>query len=321
MPPQPELRHLRTFVAVAEELHFTRAAAKLHIAQQALSTQIRKLEATLGVQLFNRTTRRVELTQAGRTLLAHAVPLLAAASRAWDEVALAGAGEVGQISVSYAPTARREILPRILEAFHARHPGVEVHTVEVWWGNEAISENLADVALTRAPIRDDADIGSVSIADAALGVVLAEAHSLARGETVAVDRFTDEKLEITARAFSPGFYDLIVSSLQARGFSGPVDEFENLNSNFLLGDPAACAEIAAGRAFGIGFANQWSSFPPGLVWRAIEPELRMPMNMCWRRSARPVVQNFLAVALDVARTEGWLSEARRQAGERALAVS
>lgn len=303
--PEPELRHLRTFVAVAEELHFTRAAEKQHMAQQALSAQIRTLEATLGVKLFDRTTRKVELTEAGRTLLAHAMPLLASASRAWDEVARAGSGEIGEVSVSYAPTARREILPTLLREFHARYPRLDVRTCEVWWGAEAIIEGIADVAITRAPAPEDADLLTVAIAESALGVVLGADHPLAQDDAVLVEQLEDEALELPARRFSPDFHDLILSTFRSRGFTGPVYEFENLGSSFLLGDPAACAEIASGRAFGFGFENQYPALPPDLVWRRIEPTLSVPMNMCWRRSAGAPVQNFVAVALDVAHAEGW----------------
>jgi DNA-binding transcriptional LysR family regulator len=303
--PEPELRHLRTFVAAAEELHFTRAAEKLHMAQQALSAQIRTLEATLGVKLFDRTTRRMELTDPGRTLLAHAMPLLASASRAWDEVARAGAGEVGQVSVSYAPTARREILPRLLREFHHQYPRLEVRTCEVWWGAEAIIEGIADVAITRAPVPEDSDLLSVAIADSVLGVVLGSTHPLAHDDAVAVERLDTEAIELPARRFSPDFHDLILATFRSRGFAGPVYEFENLGSSFLLGDPGACAEIASGRAFGFGFENQYPALPPDLVWRRIEPTLSVPMNMCWHRSAAAPVQNFVAVALDVARAEGW----------------
>jgi DNA-binding transcriptional LysR family regulator len=309
MAAEPELRHLRTFVAVAEELHFTRAAQRLHMAQQALSAQIRNLETSLGVKLFDRTTRHVELTEAGRTLLAHAMPLLASASRAWDEVARAGAGEVGQVSVSYAPTARREILPRLLAEFHHRYPRLEVRTCEVWWGSEAISEAIADVAITRAPApEDDPDIVTIVLAESVLGVVLGCRHPLADADAVALELLADEAVEVPARRFSPGFYDMIVGTLRSRGFAGPVYEFENLGSSFLLGDPGACAEIASGRAFGFGFENQYPSLPPELVWRPIEPTLSVPMNMCWRRSAGAAVQNFVAVAVDVARAEGWLPD-------------
>src|SRR3954454_12290360 len=121
-----ELRHLRAFVAVAEELHFTRAAQRLHLAQQALSAQVRQLEDELGTQLFERTTRSVELTEAGRTLLAHAVPILASVSAAWEQTARAGGGEPGRLAASYTPTVAAEALPMIVDELHARYPAVRL---------------------------------------------------------------------------------------------------------------------------------------------------------------------------------------------------
>jgi DNA-binding transcriptional LysR family regulator len=127
-----ELRHLRAFVAVAEELHFTRAAARLHLAQQALSTQIRQLEDELGTPLFHRTTRRVELTDAGRTLLLHAGPILASVSAAFQQTQRAGSGELGTLSIAYTPTVAEETLPPLIAAVHDRLPDVRVRTCEMW---------------------------------------------------------------------------------------------------------------------------------------------------------------------------------------------
>src|SRR3954447_22295269 len=131
-----ELRHLRAFVAVAEELHFTRAAARLHLAQQALSTQIRQLEDELGTPLFHRTTRRVELTDAGRTLLLHAGPILASVSAAFQQTQRAGSGELGTLSIASAPTVAEETLPPLIAAVHDRLPDVRVRTCEMWQAEE-----------------------------------------------------------------------------------------------------------------------------------------------------------------------------------------
>jgi DNA-binding transcriptional LysR family regulator len=306
MTTEPELRQLRAFVAVAEELHFTRAANKLNLAQQALSLQIKNLEARLGVQLFARTTRNVELTPAGRTLLAHAVPLLTSASRAWQEVSEAGAGQAGQLSVSYPPTARAELLPRLLDEFHHRYPRLEVHTCEVWLGPEVVSRGIADIAITRGLVPTDSQILSAAISQSALGVVIGASHPLAKRKAVAADLLQTETLEISARRFSPHFYELIVGLLRSRGFAGPVHEYENLGANFLLDDRTASQEISAGHSFGVGFEKQYPYLPPDLVWRPIEPDLRVPMNICWLASARPAVKNFVAVAQEVARSSGWM---------------
>src|ERR1700690_2353913 len=109
-----ELRHLRYFVAVAEELHFGRAAARLRIAQPPLSQQIRSLEQELGVALFTRTTRRVELTPAGRALLPEARQALEQAARAALTAQRASRGEIGRLAIGFVPSADLDLLPRVL---------------------------------------------------------------------------------------------------------------------------------------------------------------------------------------------------------------
>lgn len=308
MSSEPELRQLRTFVALAEELHFTRAAERLNLAQQSLSAQIRKLEERLGVELFERTTRRVELTDAGRTLLSHAMPLLASATRAWEEVARAGSGESGVLSVSYAPTAREEVLPRILEEVHRRHPHLKVKSCETWWGRDAVTSDLADIAIVRGPIPPDLDLEGTTLMESRLGLVLGSGHPAAGRDVLAVQQLADSALVIPARRFSPGFHDAILEVLRGRGFSGEVIEYENLGSRFLLDDESACAHICSGRAFGIGFEGQYRELPPELVWIPVEPALFVPLNLCWRHPS-PMIRNFITAAIDVARHEHWHLEA------------
>src|SRR5215510_3187169 len=124
--PAVELRHLRYFVAVAEELHFGRAARRLHIAQPPLSQQIRRLEHDLGVTLFHRTNRRVDLTDAGRAFLVEARLTLAQADRARDVASRAGRGEAGQLIIGYMASAEVNVFPRLLPAFRRRYPNIEL---------------------------------------------------------------------------------------------------------------------------------------------------------------------------------------------------
>jgi len=308
---EPELRQLRTFVVVAEELHFTRAAERLNLAQQALSAQIRKLEERLGVELFDRTTRRVELTDAGRTLLSHAMPLLASASRAWEEVARVGLGDAGQISISYAPTARREVLPAILDEIHRRYPRLDVKSCELWWGRDAITSGMADVAITRGPGPDDPEIRSAALMQSRIGVILGSDHALAGRREIQMEELAGTALEIQARRFSPPFHDAIVDALRSGGFDGEVIEYENLGSRFLLDDPSAMQAICSGVAFGFGFENQYPVLPPELVWIRVEPPLFVPLTICWRETSGAPVRNFVDVALDLANQRGWLQGAPR----------
>jgi DNA-binding transcriptional LysR family regulator len=316
---QPDLRNLGSFVAVAEELHFTRAAQRQHMSQQTLSSQIRQLETSLGVELFHRTTRKVELTDAGRTLLAHAVPLLAGAARAWEDVARSGPREASHVSLSYAPTVRREMLPVLLQEFERRRPDVKVSSCEVWWGDAPLlGDGIIEVTITRSSPTDDEDILSVPIFHTPLGVILGREHPLAQAETMSLGDLDDEPLRIWPRAFSPRFHDTIVSAMRENGFTGPTEELVIFGSKLLQDDPDACAEIAAGRAIGFGFEKQYTHLEPELVWRRVEPTIRIPMHLCWRRDASEAVRAFVEVTLDFTHDKGWLGEDRREEAERLL---
>src|SRR5436309_10286813 len=151
---QMELRHLRYFVAVAEELHFGRAAARLHIAQPPLSQQILRLEAELGVELLRRNRRSVRLTDAGRLLLEQSRPLLAQADHVEQLLRQASAGEVGRLAVGFVGSASYEALPRILREFRDRHPQVELRLDELTTAGQvaALNAGRIDVGLVRPPV-------------------------------------------------------------------------------------------------------------------------------------------------------------------------
>jgi DNA-binding transcriptional LysR family regulator len=317
---QPDLRNLGSFVAVAEELHFTRAAQRQHMSQQTLSSQIRQLETSLGVELFARTTRKVELTDAGRTLLAHAVPLLAAAARAWEDVARSGdRQQEHHVSLSYAPTVRREMLPRLLQEFERRHPETKVSSCEVWWGDAPmLGDGIIEVTITRSSPNEQEDVLTVPIFHTELGVIIGRDHPLAAGETVSLPELRREALKIWPRGFSPRFYDTIVSAMRDGGFTGPVEELVIFGSRLLQDDPKACREIAEGHAIGFGFEKQYPMLEPELVWRKVAPTTPIPMHLCWRRDASEDVRDFVEVTLDLAQDSGWLSAERRSEADRLL---
>jgi len=149
-----ELRHLRYFVAVAEELNFSRAAQRLHIAQPALSNQIKALENELGVQLLDRTRRIVRLTEAGTTLLADARPLLAGAQMAELHARGAQKGETGTIHIGYVLTAANARLASIIKAFRQNYPGVEPDLAQLATGAQitALKNRRLDVGFVRPPV-------------------------------------------------------------------------------------------------------------------------------------------------------------------------
>src|SRR3954453_10103995 len=147
-----ELRHLRYFVAVAEELHFRRAAERLHVSQPPLSQQIRALERELGVTLFERNRRRVELTAAGSALLGEARGILAAVEHAVDLTQRVARGEAGALSVGFVGSAMYGALPDVVREFRASRPGVELRLRELPTGAalEALAAGGIDVGGVRA---------------------------------------------------------------------------------------------------------------------------------------------------------------------------
>src|SRR6478609_7886644 len=121
-----ELRHLRSFAVLAEERHFGRAAERLHLAQPALSQQIKQLERELGVELFTRTTRRVDLTEAGHRFVGHANEVLTDVDRAHDDMAMLATGRTGRVSIGFIGTATYDVLPRVAQEVRRELPGIDL---------------------------------------------------------------------------------------------------------------------------------------------------------------------------------------------------
>jgi DNA-binding transcriptional LysR family regulator len=319
LPGQPELRQLESFVVAAEELHFTRAAQRLYVTQQALSAQMRQLERVLEVALFRRTTRKVELTEAGRVLLEHVVPLLAAADRAWEAVAQAEAGDSGHVALAYAPIVRLELLPALLAEFGQRYPNVEIRTREVLSEQVGkLTDGSTDVNISRNRPPTGKAIASIPVFYSTLGLMLGRDHPQAQRDSVDLRQLNGEPLKIWPRPFSAGFYDTIVSSLRLGGFTGPIEELANFGGQILIDDPVACAEVASGRAVGFGFDGQYTTLEPEIVWRPILPTLPIPMHLSWRRDASAAARNVVLSTLNIAAAKGWLPEERRAEALRLL---
>jgi DNA-binding transcriptional LysR family regulator len=182
-----ELRHLRSFVAVAEELNFTRAAERLHLAQPALSAQIRQLEQRVGARLLERTTRRVELTPAGRALLEAVPALLAGVDDALRAARRAAAGETGELTVGLLATAALDVTPRILRAFAAERPQVAVSVRNVDFADPSggVRSGDTDLAMVWLPFSDEG-LACDPLFDDRRMAVLAADHRLAAREELAV---------------------------------------------------------------------------------------------------------------------------------------
>lgn len=187
-------RQLRYFVVVAEELNFTRAAARLHIAQQALSARIKQLEQTVGVSLLRRTTRTVELTSAGAAFLAEARSILAALEHSARAARRIDANESGVLTIGTGEGGALTLTEPILATFRARHPGVQVHVKVFSYADPSagLADGSIDVAYLRLPISGGDWLRSETLFVEPRVGMLPAAHRLAGREVIAAAELADE---------------------------------------------------------------------------------------------------------------------------------
>jgi DNA-binding transcriptional LysR family regulator len=218
-----ELRHLRYFRMVAAELHFGRAAEKLHIAQPPLSKQIQQLEAELGFELFARTKRSVALTPAGQAFLIEVDQIFQKLDRAIDIGKQTNRGELGQISIGFVGSATYNILPIMLQRFRDRYPHVKIELHELTTDRQLIwlREGRIDLGLIRPPMIDP-NFASQIIFQESLVVALPIDHHLAKLDSIELSALAAEPFILFPRQLAPGLYDPIIAICQAAGFSPQV---------------------------------------------------------------------------------------------------
>jgi DNA-binding transcriptional LysR family regulator len=218
-----ELRHLRSFVAVADELHFTRAAERLHIAQSPLSQHIRRLERELGTRLFDRDHHSVDLTPAGRAMLDHARAAVRHADDAAHAARLAAAGRAGTLAVGFLASAALELLPRILPSFRAHAPGVGLRLTEATSAQqlERLRGGRLDVAFTRPPA-DSHDLATEVIWSEPIVVALPAGHARGAKARLRLAELDGEPLVLFPRESAPRFHDAIIAACHEAGFSPRV---------------------------------------------------------------------------------------------------
>ena len=216
---QMELRHIQSFVAVAEELNFTRAAKRLQIAQPPVSRHIRDLEKELGVQLFERTNSRVFLTDAGRRFLNEARAVLQHASRAIDAARQAGDGWAGTVRLGIAK-GLGDVVSRVMNEYLRLSSQVEFDVLDIPSGfqSKALLERNIDVGFMRPPI-DDPQLVSAVLFGEGFSVVLRKASPLAKRKALHVSDLVDQNLLLIDRRISPGVYDKTLALFRERGLN------------------------------------------------------------------------------------------------------
>jgi DNA-binding transcriptional LysR family regulator len=295
-----ELRHLRYFVAVAEELHFTRAAERLGIKQPPLSCQIRQLERELGTSLFHRLTRGVELTETGTLLLDEARRILDQVERIKAEVQSRARGETGCIHLGFAcATCFQPLVPGIIRSHRERYPGVLVspeqrNTPLLVAG---LRSGEIDVAFVRPPIIDGEGLEVEPLVEEPMVIVLPESHPRAGDRSMALATLAEETLLLFPRTVGPGLHDAIIASCQRAGFSPKLgQEAPQISTTVHM--------VAAG--FGVSIVPQSIAqiHLAGVAYIRIEDDApRAPISLAYRRDDRSTtVRNFVASARRHSRT-------------------
>jgi DNA-binding transcriptional LysR family regulator len=285
----PELRHLRYFVAVAEELSFSRAADRLHMAPSPLSAAIRQLEAELGVELFVRTTRHVELTEAGRRLLADGAGALAAVEAAFANATRAGHGVLGTLRIGMSTITRHELRPALLARLRDEAPGIDADVSESTTGalvRELIGRRL-DVALTFC-LEPTPGLARRVHGNERMHVLMRRGHRLSGAEAVQLEDLRDDRFVVPAEDLSPGFNHRLRALCREHGFE-PATSVATViwdDDEWPAGDDVVTLVNP-------GWARH---VPDRLRTVTLEPELRLPIEIVWREDDdSPVLRTFLDV--------------------------
>jgi len=295
-----ELRQLRYFIALAEELHFGRAAARLHVVQPALSQQIRRLEQEVGAPLFNRTKRQVAITEAGRAFLQKARLSVMHAAEAVASAQSARRGELGELSVGFVGSAAFQYFPEVLKSFRKRFPAVRLALQELTTTQQmsALRAATIRVGLLRPPIAD-ADIATEVLAREPWMLAIPRSHRLRRASRVALRDFAADSFIATPRSLGPGLYDQVLSLCLRAGFSPTVVQ-EAIQMSTIVSLVAAEVGVALvpGSVTKLGRAD--------VLYKPLRGSPKVDMAFAWCRGDEdPLLRNWLAVARHVRDTRRW----------------
>ena len=310
-----ELRQLKYFVAVAEELNFGRAAGRVYLSQPALSQQIRKLEEDLGVTLFYRTKRQVELTEAGQALLEGARQALVQIEQTVRAVREAGGLESSRLQVGFPEYANHTPVAEILRIFQKRYPSVGLeqhewfllqHTLQLV---ARLRDGTLDVGFLLLPVDDDT-LAHEHVLRIEIVAAIPEDHPLAAEGEVPLRALANERLILFSRRFHPMHYDHIVECCREAGFNPDIVQ---KNEPQVYSGPTTYRMVASGVGIGIVVPPLViTSRPPGVVFRPLrEPTPTLDLVAAWRRDDRSAnLQAFLEVIREFAPVEVRASDSR-----------
>jgi DNA-binding transcriptional LysR family regulator len=294
-----ELRHLRYFTVLARELHFGRAAGRLGIAQPPLSQQIRRLEEVLGTRLLERTSRRVQLTDAGRAFQAEAERVLAGLDNAVEAARRAGRGESGDLCVAFAATVMFMALPAMIREFRSRFPRVHLDLREMPTGPqlEALRDGNIDIGFVREP-RPDPVLEILTVMREPLRIAVNRSHPLAARPTLAVRDLAEEPFVLFPADLAPGLHAQVMGLCRSAGFSPRVvEESRELYTSVSLVEAGVGVSILPASVEKLGWR--------GVRYRPIpSPSAVTHISAAWRKDrARPVIDAFMGVVQTIVGAE------------------
>jgi DNA-binding transcriptional LysR family regulator len=286
-----ELRHLRYFQAVAEELHFGIAAKKLNMAQPPLSQQIKQLETELGVKLFERTKPQIQLTPAGQEFLERIRSIFSDVETAVKETRRVARGEKGKISIGFVVSASYDLLPTVIRAYRSEYPEVDVELRELTTLEqiEALIQGHLHVGFLRTPIEEDGIEVQVLCREEFV-IALPETHPASEKNVVDLNTLRNESFIMFPRQMGPHHYDEIIALFRRAGFS-PRIVLEAVQMQTIIN------LVSSGIGLAIVPGSVTTLQRPGIVYRPLRETTWFDVAIAWRKNdENPLVQNFLSVA-------------------------
>ncbi len=315
-----ELRQLRYFVAVAEELNFSRAAGRIYMSQPALSQQIRKLEQELGVALFDRNGGRIGLTEAGTSLLEGARRILVEVEQTTRAARAAGGAERSHLSVGFPEYANHTAVADILQTFQRRYPYVDLEEHEMFTLQQTLQQvedlqkGTLDVAFLLSPVKNEA-LATEHVLNIELVAALPENHPLADRSSLALRELANERIILFSRRFHPYCYDYVVQCCNEAGFEPDVVQRKEPQ---LYSGATTYRMVASG--VGVAIVARplvHTSRLPGVVFKPLrEPAPVLELAATWRREdLASNLRAFLEVVREFAPVEARAGGPKSSAGD------
>lgn len=307
-----ELRHLRYFIAVGEHLHFGRAAEQLHISQPPLTRQIQRLEEELGVALFARTNRRVELTSVGQLFLAEAKPLIAQIDSLKHHVSETAAGRLGKLTIGFISVADYHVLPSLLREFQSRYPNVTLNLREATTDLQldALRNGEIDMGIVLAPLTDPSLQFQPLFQEELVAVLPSSEAQNSRpslAKAISVRTLAEQPFVMFPRHSAPGLYDAIVETCDRAGFAPRVAQ-EAIQMQTII------SLVSVGMGVALVPASLTNLGRADVTYRPLkEKSPLVTTGLAWKNSnSSPTLHAFLDLVEQMKLPPNWQSLLRRK---------